>query len=105
MVFSPRGAKFPAQSLPARGLQAIVVIGIAAITANLMVVQALAEPPARLSTEVAERMIIEGDQLVDRSEYLKAVELYTDAYMGIVTQIRGQEFAMDIAPNLMTRTE
>jgi hypothetical protein len=78
---------------------------IAAFSASVVWVPAKADPPTRMSIDAAEKMINEGDQMADRAEYMQAVELYTDAYLSIVMQIRGQQFDADVAPSLMTRTE
>ncbi len=64
-----------------------------------------ADPPRKLSEKAAERMIEEGDRFADQAEYLKAVQRYTDAYLGIVARLRGQDFAESVAPSLMTRKE
>jgi hypothetical protein len=64
-----------------------------------------ADPPRSLSPAEADTAIERGDRFAGQREYLKAVELYNSAYMGIVSSLRGQAFQTDVEPSLMTRDE
>lgn len=58
-----------------------------------------------LSAEEIEKFLEEGDRLADQSQYLPAVEKYTQAYMNLVSSIRGQKFMRLVKPSLMNREE
>ena len=58
-----------------------------------------AQAPPRLSIEAAERLILDGDRLAGQADYVRAVEKYTEAYLGIVSKIRGQEYLSQCKTN------
>lgn len=53
-----------------------------------------------MTQQAAEKIILKGDRFADQAAYLDAVRCYTDAYLGIVAQLRGQEFREDVDPKL-----
>ncbi len=61
-------------------------------------------PPQPTKAE-AERLISEGDRLVDQQDYVGALERYTEAYHAVVSRIRGQKFDRQVMPTLLTRKE
>lgn len=65
----------------------------------------LAEDPPRPTPAQIERMKMDGDRYADQADFKTALEKYTEAYHGVVSNIRGQSFRQRVLPNLMTRAE
>lgn len=63
------------------------------------------ETPARLSDSEIESLTLDGDRLADQGDYLNALRKYTKAYMGVVSEIRGQAFERNVEPKMFTRKE
>lgn len=66
---------------------------------------AAAEPPPKLSASKIETLKKAGDRLADQGDYQAALEKYTEAYLGVVSRIRGQSFAKPVLPNILNRDE
>lgn len=64
-----------------------------------------AEGPLRLSQSEIARLTRDGDRLADQGDFLAALEKYTKAYLGVVSDIRGQDFSKDVLPNILNREE
>lgn len=64
-----------------------------------------ADKPAKLSTRQVEELTQQGDRLADQGDYLNALKKYTQAYMGVVSSIRGQDFAKNVEPQMFNRKE
>ena len=65
----------------------------------------LADKPARLSQRQIERLKLDGDRLADQGDYLAALGKYTDAYLGVVSSIRGQDFLKSVTPSIFNREQ
>jgi len=61
--------------------------------------------PTQLSEEQIEQIILDGDRLVDQKQFQAGVEKYTEAYMSVVANLRGQPFKTKVVPKLMNREE
>lgn len=68
-------------------------------------IRAPAQEPNQLSRAQVERLTRRGDRLADQGDYQSALESYTQAYLGIVSRIRGQSFSTPIQPNILNREE
>ncbi|QDV24843.1 hypothetical protein [Aureliella helgolandensis] len=66
---------------------------------------AVAETPRKLSKSQIERLQRDGDRLADQGDFQGALEYYTQAYLGVVSGIRGQAFVQNVLPNLYNREE
>lgn len=70
---------------------------------NLPQHKVVAQEPPSLSRAQIARLTRDGDRLADQGDYLNALTKYTEAYMGVVTRIRGQKFLRSVTPNMYTR--
>lgn len=66
---------------------------------------AYGQAPGRLSQSKIEILKRDGDRLADQGDFQGALEKYTTAYLGVVSRIRGQEFAKAVPPNIYNREE
>lgn len=64
-----------------------------------------AEKPVKLSKSQIGKLTSEGDRLADQGDFLAALGKYTEAYLGVVSSIRGQDFVNVVTPNMFTRKE
>lgn len=64
-----------------------------------------AEKPVKLTKSQIGRLTSEGDRLADQGDFLAALGKYTEAYLGVVSSIRGQDFLNAVTPNMFTREE
>ena len=64
-----------------------------------------AEKPVKLTKSQIGRLTSEGDRLADQGDFLAALGKYTEAYLGVVSYIRGQDFLNAVTPNMFTREE
>lgn len=89
----------------ARMINLSLICMLTAIGWCLNVVGFADEPPLNPSRNIIEKLKTEGDRLVDQADYGAALEKYTQAYHGVVSKIRGQQFSRRVLPNLLTRDE
>lgn len=61
--------------------------------------------PRKLSEAEIQRLTLDGDRLVDQGDYKAAVRAYTQAYMSVVANVRGQAFLKDVEPSVFSREE
>ncbi|MFN3190926.1 MAG: alpha/beta hydrolase fold domain-containing protein [Aureliella sp.] len=73
------------------------------LTAALRVGQG--EEPAKLSDSQINQLKFDGDRLADQGDYLNALRKYTKAYLGVVSEIRGQAFTENVEPKMFSREE
>lgn len=66
---------------------------------------AAAEKPPQLSQATIEQLKQDGDRLADQGDYQGALEKYTQAYLGVVSRIRGQEFLRAVTPSTFNREQ
>lgn len=64
-----------------------------------------AERPPKLNQMQIERLTRDGDRLADQGDFLAALKKYTDAYLGVVSKIRGQDFLKAVEPSMFNRQE
>lgn len=66
---------------------------------------AWAEKPAKLSQAKIQILTRAGDRLADQGDFQGALNKYTQAYLGVVSRIRGQEFERNVLPNIFSRED
>lgn len=64
-----------------------------------------AEKPPKLNAIQIEELTRDGDRLADQGDYLAALGKYTQAYLGVVSSIRGQDFSMPVTPSIFNREQ
>ena len=66
---------------------------------------AFADKPPKLDQAEIDRLTQDGDRLVDQGDYLEALRKYTEAYVGVVSKIRGQDFLKPVEPSMFNREQ
>ena len=66
---------------------------------------AVGEGPPRLTQAQINGLTQAGDRLADQGDFLGALEKYTEAYVGVVSSIRGQDFVRPVKPNMLNREQ
>ncbi|MEM8735915.1 MAG: alpha/beta hydrolase fold domain-containing protein, partial [Planctomycetota bacterium] len=62
------------------------------------------EPPKLDDAEIGQ-LKRDGDRFADQGDYLNALRKYTKAYLGVVSDIRGQAFTENVEPKMFSREE